>query len=159
MALTTSPNGGTVTKDDQITITYNEAWAASGPNGDICAYNGGNPSDDVAFDEVYNPGPSSCYDEVGNGDGTYYILWVDYANNSCYGSLSNTRAGCKATGDYLGTEIEFCIGASCGGGGGSSTPSTATTTDVYSQSQVNLAFGILLLLIGFFGMIWLIRKH
>jgi len=36
---------------------------------------------------------------------------------------------------------------------------TSTSSDSYSQGQENLFNGILLFMIGFFGMIWLIRKH
>jgi len=54
------------------------------------------------------------------------------------------------------------IGSISGGGsgGGAATSTSATSTgDDYSQSEENLYHALLLFAIGFFGMIWLIRKH
>jgi len=143
MALTASPNGGNIGKDDAITITYSAAWSMTGPNGDVCQYNGGNPSDNYEIDSVYNPA-NNCYTEVGNGDGTYHLLWVTYANNSCYGSLSNTYAGCTASGDFLGTDISFCVGSSCGGGGTSSSTAPVLRMETIGTLMYVVAFAMLL---------------
>lgn len=59
-------------------------------------------------------------------------------------------------GSITARALIYLVGS--GGGGGGST-SVSTSSDAYSQSQWNLFNSILLLLIGFFGMIWLIRKH
>jgi len=83
--------------------------------------------------------PAYAYANMSNiwGDANTLTGWARNNQFSIYGDENNCNGG--------------------GAGGGSVIASTSS--DSYSQSQNNLFFGIMLFMIGFFGMIWLIRKH
>jgi len=107
---------------ETVTITTTNAWAMwTEASGDACAWNSG--------------GNSQALNSLGCSisDTTYNILFIS-TGASCYGAAKN-YATCKGSGDYLGEEIEICVGTACG-----SPESPPIATSTYSTSTVVLYY-------------------
>jgi len=109
---------------------------------------------------------STCAGTYEMQPGVTYFVVADAATNEgnnfhlANGAAGNSWdyvSGTWGTGNNSGLYIAMQVYCTPVGGGGSS--SSATSTDDYSQPHKNLQNGIILLMIGFFGMVWLIRKH
>jgi len=155
--------------------THSGVYGTSGvPTGAALATSAGKAYSDIntgsyqnitfTFSDAYTMSPNASYiftieTSDANGDGLRFgatNTTTDCNGNAAYYNPSTWTA----LGTYDGTPFTITGEIDAGGGsGGSATSTTATSTDTYSQSQINLFGGVLLWLVGFFWMVWLIRKH
>lgn len=158
-----------------LTCAMNDYSAPADLTCDIQTDNGGNPSHySIATTTVTAAESStSCTDftdtftPVNITAGTYWIVWETTGSNNTnfWDACGNTTSPAAPNDNrdmdntlvweniltgisrYSFTVVETTPSAT-----------TATTTDTYSQSQENLYHAFILFLIGFFGMIYLIRR-
>lgn len=131
---------------------------AGTPNAELKACN------TVSIGSSFQWATSTC-DSTHFDAGTYALVLKAATNEGNNFHVANASAG--ASWDYVGGSwgpgnndtLNLAVQLYC-------TPDTesepiffATSTDDYSQAHRNLQNGIILFLIGFFGVIWLIRKH
>jgi len=151
----------TSTTADGITITIagtGDGWWLYNPSGVLCDYDTGSRTTSPST-MGFNLG---CEGAV---QGVWHIVWSsDYNASYNDGQKPNcvkdpsaylgTYTDCLNTSSYGATTISHDLTISSGSSAGS-----GEATSSVDQTQRNLLSSIILFMIGFFGMVWLIRKH